>query len=122
MDIEPLGFKAFNAENPPGKPLIAREPPDSETGAERYRLVGLFRIFEPEGGIFECGNLRFPPLYGQMEARNGRRFFIRDALRIDISEVDWLERLEPDTRPAKSVWVELRRVRFYGYLMEGGEG
>ncbi|WP_148882138.1 hypothetical protein [Thermococcus aciditolerans] len=113
IDIDPPYFEAFNVKNAWG-PLITLEPPDSEVPAPRYRLVGLFKIFEPEWGIFECGNLRFP-IQGWLETQNGKAFFVRDALRIDLSDMkEWPRK----PKPVKSAWVELRKVRFYSYVLE----
>jgi len=113
MEIDPPYFEAFGPMNAE-EPFITLEPSASGTTALRYRLIGLFKIFEPEWGIFECGNLRFP-IQGRLETQNGKALFVRDALRIDLSDIkEWPRKPEP----VKSAWVELRKVRFYGYVLE----
>ncbi|ASJ03442.1 hypothetical protein A3L09_09300 [Thermococcus profundus] len=110
--IDPPYFEAsgpVNAEAPSITP---------ETPASRYLLVGLFNIIEPEWGLFECGNLRFP-IRGLVETQNGKNFFVGHDLRIEVPGWDeW----PGSSKPVKIAWIKLRKVRLYGYLPKKSKG
>ncbi|WP_157065536.1 hypothetical protein [Thermococcus celericrescens] len=116
IEINPPFFETSGPVNAE-KPSIALEPPVPGVPAPHYRLVGVFKIFTPLWGVFECGNLRFP-LTGDVNVENGKSVFHRGELRIDVPSWDeWPEKLEV----VKSAWIEVRGVRFYGYLPEGSK-